>query len=164
MSGRCAPFVIVAAIVVVGSAGRTAGAAEPDACTLLTTAEVSGALGVNSLPGKRTFGGSPKACLWSDDAGGSVNNRRVTLTITSSTMAFQMMKSSPRIKTEPVSGIGDEAFYELPGPHEAPILQVRKGSEVFTLRVLNGLKLTPFTVEDVKAKEASLAKAAAARF
>ena len=133
-----------------------------DACSLLTTAEVSAALEIKSLPGKFAFAGSPKACIWSDTPEASLDSRRVTLSITSSTVAFNNMKSSPRITIEPASGIGDEAFYALAGPHETPILQIRKGTSVLALRILNGLKSKPLA--DVKAKEASLGKAAAGRF
>ena len=139
-------------------------AATSDACSLLTAGEVSAALEIKSLPGKAAFAGSPKACVWSDSANTSVSNRRVTLSITASTTAFELMKSSPRISIETASGIGDDSFYEIPKGHETPILQVRKGGSVFTLRILNGLKSKPFTLEDVKQKEATLARAAAARF
>jgi hypothetical protein len=133
-----------------------------DACSLLTAAEVSAALEVKSLPGKFPIAGSPKACIWSDTPEASPDSRRVTLSITSSTVAFNNMKSSPRITTEPASGIGDEAFYVLPSAHETPILQIRKGTSVLALRILNGFKSKPLA--DVRAKEAALGKAAAARF
>ena len=138
--------------------------ATDNACSLLNQSEVGTALEVQSLPGKPVIAGSPKACIWSDSADASIGNRRVTLSITNSTAAFEIMKSSPRIKIEAVSGIGDEAFYEIPKDHEAPILQVRKGSSVFTLRILNGLKSKAFTLDEAKAKEATLARAAASRF
>ena len=139
-------------------------AATQDACALLTPGEVSAALEIQSLPGKPAFPGSTKACIWSDSADSSASNRSVTLSITSSTAAFQIMKTSPRITIETVSGIGDEAFYEIPKGHESPILQVRKGGSVFTLRILNSLKSKPFTTDEAKTKEATLAKDAAGRF
>ena len=139
-------------------------AATSDACSLLTVSEVNSALEIQSLPGKPAFAGIPKACIWSDDADASISNRRVTLSINSSTTAFEIMKSSPRLTIEPASGIGDDAFYEIPKGSEAPLLQVRKGGSFFTLRILNGLKSKPFTHDEVKAKEATLAKAAVGRF
>jgi hypothetical protein len=139
-------------------------AATSDACSLLTVAEVSAALEVSSLPGKHYIADSSKACMWSDAADGNINNRRVTLSITSSTIAFNQMKSSPRITTEALTGVGDEAFYEIPKGHDTPILQVRKGGETFALRILDGLKSKPFKLEDVKTKEATLAKVAVGRF
>jgi hypothetical protein len=139
-------------------------AATSDACSLLTVSEVNSALGIQSLSGKPAFAGSPKACIWSDAADTSSSNRHVTLSISASATAFELIKSSPRITIETVSGIGDDAFYEIPKGSEAPILQVRKGGSFFTLRILNGLKSKSFTRDEVKAKEATLAKNAVGRF
>jgi hypothetical protein len=156
--------VILGALFILCSANPLRAQSASDACSLLTASEVSAALEVKSLPGKPAVEGSPKACVWSDVADASVSNRRVTLSITTSTTAFEYMKSSPRITIETVSGIGDEAFYEISKGGDAPILQVRKGGSVFTLQILSGLKSKPFTLDEVKAKEATLAKAAAGRF
>ena len=150
-------------IFVLGGSHTTL-AATSDACSLLTAGEVSAALEIKSLPGKPAFAGSTKACIWSDAPDASISNRRVTLSITASTTAFALMKSSPRLTIETVSGIGDDSFYEILKSRETPILQVRKGGSVFTLRILNGLNSKPLTLDAVKAKEATLAKAAAGRF
>jgi hypothetical protein len=163
--------VLISLLVLVVSQRRSIAHAEwaglpatSDACSLLTTAEVSTALEIKSLPGKFAIAGSPKACVWSDTPEAGPDSRRVTLSITSSTVAFNNMKSSPRITTEPASGVGDEAFYALPSAHETPILQIRKGTSVLALRILNGFKSKPFALADVKTKEASLGRAAAGRF
>ena len=135
----------------------------PDACSLLTEAEVSAAIEVKSLPGKRAVESSPALCIWSDDASAGVNNRRVTLSITK-TIGFDAAKSNLRSLTiEPVSGIGDDAYYEIFKTRETPILAVKKGSTAFVIRILNGLKLKPLAIDAVKAKEAELGKAAAGR-
>jgi hypothetical protein len=141
----------------------TALSAAADACSLLTVSEVSAALEVNSLPGTRPLG-SPKACMWSDVPKPGAENRRVTLGISSSTAGYDTMKSRRLLPIEPVTGIGDDAFYQSFGTHESPMLRVKKGNGVFDVRILNGLKSKPFTPEQEKAKEAALAKAAAARF
>ncbi len=139
-------------------------AATSDACSLLTVGDVNAALEIQSLPGKPAVAGSPKMCVWSDAADIAAGNRSVTLSINSSTAAFNLIKSSPRITIETVSGIGDDAFFEIPKGNEAPILQVRKGGSFFTLRIVSSLKSKPLSRDDVKAKEAMLAKAAAGRF
>jgi hypothetical protein len=92
-----------------------------------------------------------------------VDHRRITLSILS-VAGFQVGKSgtNKRITIEPVSGIGDEAYYEL-FTSESPFLVVRKGSVAFDVRILNGLKVKPLTLSEEKAKEADLAKAAASR-
>jgi len=136
--------------------------AEPDACGLLTTPEASKALEVESLAGRRIVESSPKVCIWSDDANATFSNRRVTVQYTS-VAGFQMGKSgSGRFTIETVSGVGDEAYYELV-KSESPILVVRKGNTAISVRILNGLKFKAFTLEQEKAKEAELAKAAVAR-
>ncbi len=133
-----------------------------DACSLLDQGTVSGALEVPSATGKRVVESSPKACIWSDDPNHGVANRRVTLSLISLN-SFNVGKAgSERIKTEPVTGIGDEAYYEIFGS-ESPVLVVRKGSSAFTLRILNGLKFKAFTSDAVRAKETQLAKAAAGK-
>jgi len=139
--------------------------AEPDACALLTESEVSTALEVKSLAGTHPVASSGKMCSWSDVAGGSdINHRRVVLSITS-LAGFNFVKSrgSEKITIEPVSGIGDEAFYQITKSSEAPFLFVKKGNAAFSVRILNGLKLKAFTREQEKAKEAALGKAAAGR-
>jgi hypothetical protein len=135
---------------------------EPDACALLTEADVTKAIEVKALPGKRIVPSSPKVCGWSDVDGGDINHRRVTAAYTSVT-GFQVAKSQPgRMSIEPISGIGDDAYYAIP-KSESPILSVRKGDTAIRIRLLNGLKLPPFTLEQEKTKEADLAKAAVAR-
>ena len=134
-----------------------------DACSLLTVADASKALEVTSLPGKRLVASSPKVCMWSDDSTGEITHRRITLSIMS-VAGFQVGKStrSPKITIEPITGIGDEAYYEMV-KSDSPFLFVRKGNTGFSVRILNGLKLKAFTREQEKAKEADLAKAAVAK-
>jgi hypothetical protein len=135
----------------------------PDACSLLTTAEVSAVLEVASQPGKHLVESSPKACIWSSDAGTVASGRRVTLSILAAA-SFNIGKSAmtPRVTIVPVTGIGDEAYYEV-FTADSPFLVVRKGGTAFSIRILNGLKLKAFGLDQEKAKEADLAKAAAGR-
>ena len=137
-------------------------ASDVDACTLLTTAEASKALEVTSSPGKRLIASSPKICVWSDAALGS-DGRHVNLSVMSPA-GFQVGKSAGArgINIEPVSGLGDEAYYEIPKT-DSPFLFVRKGQTAFSVRILNSLKMKAFSREQEKAKEADLAKAAVAR-
>ena len=138
-------------------------ASDVDACTLLTTAEASKALEVTSLPGKRLIASSPKICVWSNDSTQGFGGRRVNLSVMTPA-AFQVGKSAGArgINIEPVSGLGDEAYYEIPKT-DSPFLFVRKGQTAFSVRILNSLKMKAFSREQEKAKEADLAKAAVAR-
>ncbi len=136
-------------------------ARQPSACSLLTEAQVDAALEIKSLPGKPPVPSAHQLCRWSDDPNGSVDNRRLNLALMT-IAAFDMGKSNSQLKLEPVSGIGDEAFYEV-FASDSPVLVVRKGSSAFNLRILNGLKFKAFAVGEVKAKEAELAKAVVAK-
>ncbi len=136
---------------------------EPDACSLLTQADAGKALEVESLAGRRIVASSPKSCIWSDDAKAAFSNRRVTVQYIA-IAGFQIGKSSPggRFTVETMSGVGDDAYYEI-FKSESPILIARKGNTAIAVRILNGLKFKAFTLEQEKAKEAELAKAALGR-
>ena len=111
--------------------------AADDACTLLTQTQVSAALDVPVDAG--TPIGRPSACQWAG------KGRFATLTIMqplagkSAVDRFNAGKTStmPGITTEPVSGVGDEAFYVyFSGTTRAGLgLVVRKGSSAFEIRV-----------------------------
>jgi hypothetical protein len=137
--------------------------AEPVACTLLGAADASKALEVQSLAGKEN-GMGPTGCMWSNDPAMGDTSRKVALN-THTVRAFGFAKN-PAIKTitiEPVSGIGDEAFYQIYPNDQSPFIWVRKGDVTFSIRILTRLKPKPFTLEQEKAKESVLAKAALAR-
>jgi hypothetical protein len=145
------------------SATRFAAVVEPAACTLLTPADVTKALEVQSLAGKE-MGMGPTGCIWSNDPAASDTSRKVGLN-THSIRAFGFAKH-PAITTitiEPVSGIGDEAFYQIYPKDQSPFIWVRKGDVAFSIRILTRLKPKPFTLEQEKAKEMVLAKAAVAK-
>lgn len=132
--------------------------APTDACALLTQQEVSAALEVTSLAGRHPFASITTSCIWSDDPQASIDNRRVTLSILRP-QGFDMPRSMGALKTAPASGVGDDAYFVLYGS-DSPQLMVRKGSAQFSVRILNGLKFKPFTLEQEKAKEIALAQAA----
>jgi hypothetical protein len=129
-----------------------------DACTLLTLQQVSAALEVTSQAGKHISPTIKTSCIWSDDTAASVDHRRVTLSIMRP-QGFDMPRSMGAMKTAPAQGIGDDAYYLLFGS-ASPQLMVRKGGVQFSVRILNGFKFKPFTFDEEKAKEATLAQAA----
>lgn len=138
--------------------------AQRDACSLLTPAEVSAAIESTSLPGKRLLPSDPRHCIWTDSPTIAVSNRRVTLTILRPG-AYDFGKggvAGASAKIEPVSGIGDDAYYQLAGTG-SPYLTVRKGSTDFQVQILNGLKFKELTLQQEKAKEVDLAKAVVAK-
>ena len=144
---------------VAGHAHSERGAAEPDACSLLTEDQVSAAIEAKSQPGQHGGRSSTKSCMWSDDPNHAGDHRRVTLSLTTLT-GFNVGKTVPRTTAEPVSGLGDEAYYMIYQSHDAPTLVVRKGNSAFNIRLLNGLKAKELSEAEVKARELTLAKAA----
>ncbi len=135
--------------------------ADPDACALLTEEQVNAAIETKTLPGKHLVPTSTKECIWSEDAKPNTDHRRVTLTINTLT-SFNLGKSTKGPKTEPVSGVGDEAYYII-FSGDAPMLVVRKGDSAFTVRILNGSKAKALSLDEEKARDLSLGKAAAAK-
>jgi len=119
-------------------------------------------LEVLSRPGKQLINST--GCVWSNDPAASDSSRRVAL-VTHSPAAFQAAKhpAITTIKIEPVSGIGNEALYQIYPHDQSPFIWVRKGNIAFSIRIMTRLKPKPFTTDQEKAKEAVLAKAAVAK-
>ena len=110
--------------------------AADEACALITQTQIGAALEVPV--GDGTPIGRPSTCQWAG------KGRIATLTIMqplggkSALERFNAGKNStmPGITTEPVSGVGDEAYYiYFSGTMRALGLVVKKGSSVFEIRV-----------------------------
>ena len=159
-SGTLAVALFVAGTHSTATVSRDAETSRPpsDACALLTVAQVSTALEVTSQAGRHISASITTSCIWSDDTAASVDHRRVTLSILRP-QGFDLPRSGGAMKTAPAQGIGDDAYYIFYGS-ASPQLMVRKGSVSFSVRILNGFKFKPFTLEEEKSKEATLAQAA----
>lgn len=163
---RTIPAVVGLSLLFSASTARFGSSAqkEIEACSLLSVAEASKALEQSSLPGKRMVESSPTGCIWSADPKASDSSRKIGLN-THTPRAFQFAKS-PAIKTikiEPVSGLGDEAFYQLyPAPAD-PFIWVQKGGTAISIRIIGGTKENRFPLEQNKSKLLALAKAAVAK-
>jgi hypothetical protein len=144
------------------SCGGSLSAASPTvACELVTQARVSAALGVTV--GAGTPIARPGTCQWAG------KGRIATLTITQPLAGktpveqFNAGKTSKRygITMEPVSGVGDDAFYVFFAtntPTAAVGIVVRKGDSTFEVRVYG------FPLEEGKTVGKSLAQDAAGKF
>ncbi len=138
---------------------QTAYAAPPtDACSLLTPAQVSAALGVPAA-GKAL---GPKACMWVQTGvkPGSPRRRADVLILImqgyTQGYAVAKMPNAPTSATR-VSGLGDDAYYlAMTSRHQAMELRVKKGNVPFAIRVHRSG--TPFTTDQIKAKEKALAQ------
>ncbi|HLW80889.1 MAG TPA: hypothetical protein VKS20_02490 [Candidatus Acidoferrales bacterium] len=150
MDSKLKSALTIAALVVfvAMSRPRTACAAPPtDACSLLTTAQVSAVLDVKVGPGERLVPTSPKLCGY----GGAGAAKRVVVAIINVSMFTQEKTPLEGIKEEIAAGIGDEAHY-MTTPGFGTGLSVKKGNFAFKVRVYG------FPLDQVKAKEKTLAK------
>jgi hypothetical protein len=149
------PTIGIAAVLSTAAPARAAAA--PDTCSLLTTAQVSAAIGVAVADGKPL---TSNVCIWRES--GAQTGRKVTLTILTA-QGFEMGKT-PLAGTEKpsVSGVGDDAFYKyFTEPRYEKIklvdLDVKKGDKTF------GVEVAGFPVDEAKAKTKTLALLVLAR-
>ncbi|MGH9683720.1 MAG: hypothetical protein ACRD4S_08940 [Candidatus Acidiferrales bacterium] len=154
---RLAMFLGVSFIFGLGSSPTAYGAPPNDACSLLTPAQVSAVLDVPAT-GKAL---GPKACIWvQTDVKPGSPRRRVDLLLlliqgfTGGYAAAKMPNAST--SATHVSGLGDDAYYlSMTQGRQYMELRVRKGSVAFGTRVQSSG--TPFTLDQIKAKEKMLA-------
>ena len=111
-----------------------------DACSLLTTSQVSAAMGT---PAKGPIPG-PKNCVWN-----TVNGKGTTYLTLRDASAYDRFKASAQAVGEytAVSGLGDDAFFV------ADNLYVKKGSNVLLLRA----KISGNTLAQNQALEKTIA-------
>lgn len=143
-----------ALFVFAGGGAQTAYAAQPkDACSLLTSAQVSAALGFSAKPGHPGVNDTT-TCVWplsSFTKIGSKDTKLVQVTIMDST---DWAKIAPLVSAMgSVQGVGDAAVYG-PGLFQ---LYVKKGDNQFLMLVQG------FPPDQVKAKERALALDALAK-
>ena len=154
------PILILIAFAGLGLfAHSTPLVASGDACSLLTQEQVTKALAASVAAGAPISG--PASCQWMS------KGKWATLTITqplggkSPVDRFNAAKAQtlPGIMTEPVSGLGDDAFYVyFAGKARSGLgLTVKKGSAVFEVRVYG------FELDQAKPIARTLATQAAAK-
>lgn len=139
------------------SSRATYAAPPTDACSLLTAAQVSAILGVSVGAGERILPNSTASCGWEVPGQKNLGRKRVVLNIYTQmgsrtpVQRFNTAKTPIQgITKEPVTGVGDDAiFATTPGLGTGLIF--RKGNAAFDLRIYG------FTVEQIKAKEKTLA-------
>jgi hypothetical protein len=143
----------VAAVAAVLMRGTSA---PPDACALLTLAEVNAVVGPTLQAGTHAFG-NPALCAWTEAGGPTITNKRVLLDITSPER-FAVAKTPIKgIAKIPVSGLGDDAFYATVSGI-GTTLEVKKGNNAFTIGVKGG-----WTPDQALAMEKALAAHVIAR-
>lgn len=111
------------------SAGTTVFAAPPtEACSVLTTAQVSSALGSGVADGTYIMPTFKKTCTWNIATGGAITLQLQSLDL------FNAGKGAlAAAERTSVDGVGDEAYYLGLGPTTG--LVVKKGSGAFKISV-----------------------------
>jgi hypothetical protein len=139
----------VALLILVFAVPQILLGAPPDACSLLTQAEVNAALGVTAVPPK-----SPgKICRWSESGGQAGRRPSVVVTIQDA-QAFNFAKApstSANVVKTPVSGVGDDAVFNTVGNVTAT-LTVKKSETYFEVHVYG------FPMDQTKTIEKTLAQ------
>ena len=149
------PLILWSLSLLVSCGAQRAYSAPPeDACSLLTAAQVSAALGVSveaSKPADKSI------CEWSQQGAAAFRGKAVLLTIIepignlTPADRFNAAKMPvPGVVKTPVSGLGDDAVYG--GNKFRVALTVKKGNSAFEIMV------SGFPVEESKAKEKALAQ------
>ena len=113
-------------------AAASAYAAEPDACSLLASAQVSAVLGVSVAAGQHLPLKNPKACGWSAEGSSTPSAKRVVLSVESARTWAAKKTPVQGITKTPATGIGDDAIY-ITTPPFGTGLNVKRGDLAFTM-------------------------------
>jgi len=149
-SKRLAAAITAAAAILSGPC--YAAAAQMDPCSMLTSAQVGAVLGTQVAEGKHL---ASLVCEWAESRQGGQKKVSVTLLTDRGFAAAKTQVGGPITKT-PASGIGDDAIFGTTGK-VATTLAVKKGDVMFVVRVQGFPIDQPQAVNDVQAKEKSLA-------
>jgi hypothetical protein len=148
---------IIGVIFILGAAcSPSAGATPPsDPCSLLTQSHVNAVLGVQVGEGRRV---APTLCEWSvPGETPSLRQKKVTVIIETEQMfASAKMPVGHGTTKVPASGIGDEAVFGTTAKLLTN-LTVRKGDFYFAVSVYGFPLDQPKAVDEVQAKEKTLA-------
>jgi hypothetical protein len=142
---------VIAAFVAVAGLAPSANAAPPgNACSLLTAAQVSAALGMPVGAGTYVAPTFKKTCSWNATTEGGG-------TVTLNLQGLQQYESGKKlarygnsVSATPIGGIGDEAYYF--GTDKLVSLIVKKGNAAFKIAVY-----AQIPVEKQQAAEKALA-------
>lgn len=151
MRALLTPLALLGAIAALSAERPFAVAPAGDACSLLTAAQVSSAIGATVSDGKPL---TSRVCVWRDASGKT--SKKVTLTMLTPNQ-YQMGKTPLTGTQKPaVSGVGDEAYYKyFDEPRYEKImlvdLDVKRGSTMF------GIEVAGVGVDDAKAMTKTLA-------
>ena len=154
------PTTALAALVLLLRPGSVSAAEPTAACPLLTQAQIASATGATVDAG--TPIGAPTSCQWAGQ--GKIVTLVIRRPLAGKSPVDQFndgkTRKLPGVATEPVSGVGDDAFYVFyAGANRAGCgVVVKKGTSVFEVRVYG------FDLDQAKGVAKTLAQGAAAKF
>ena len=132
-----AAFAMTLPLVAAWSARPSNAIAQGDkdnACSLLTTEQVSAALATTVEAGKPIIAGNPKICGWAPPGGPQIDAKKLTVSLISLASFENGKKPMKGIPKSPLSGVGDDAIYITTGGF-GTALNVKKGDSAFQVRV-----------------------------
>ncbi len=154
---RSIAVIAASALSCVFAFSSLSAAATPVGCSVLTQAQLGAATGATIGAGSPIS--APTTCQWSGQGKIVTLTIRVPLAGKSPVDQFNdaRKKAVPGIAVEPVSGVGDDAFYVyFAGQNRAGCgLVVKKGTSVFEVRVYGFELAQGKTVSKVLAQEAA---------
>ena len=122
-------FIIACICVSAALGSKTAAAQSAAPCSLLTSAQVTAAVGVNVGTAQPI---ATTGCSW------SAPHMIVTVSLWGGSKWDQMKTPVPGMNRTAVSGLGDDAFYTTMGPasgKQTATLTVKKGSTAYLIKV-----------------------------
>jgi hypothetical protein len=144
------------AMFIVGAATAPSATAAPpdDACSLLTQAQVSAALGVSLGAGSHVTPTYLKTCTWAPSGGATTDVKYLTLSLWPADSYEAGKKLMEQAKTKmaatgedasqfantSVSGVGDDAYYTTIGGNSTSLM-VKKGNVAFKVAIYGGLPI-----------------------
>jgi hypothetical protein len=131
---RTTSIVSLAAVVGLSARNSPSYAQAGNACALLTTAQVTAALGTAVEAGVPMIASQPTTCGWAPAGGPHIDAKKVTLTLSTPKSFETSKKPMNGIEKTPLSGVGDDALY-ITTPGFGTGLNVRKGNSAFQVRV-----------------------------
>ncbi len=115
----------------VAAAGSLSG---PDACAVLTAAQVSAVLGVRVAPGQHIVPDAHSSCGWALPGDPSLGAKRLVLTLMSA-RAFDTGKTPVKGASKVAAqAVGEEAYY-ITTPPFGTALSVKQGHSYFQVRI-----------------------------
>lgn len=104
---------IIAGLAGIANVGAVIAATPNDACALLAASQVSSALGASVGPGQPTIPNNATTCTWSEQGVPAGTERNVTVSLMTA-KSFENGKTPlTGITKTPVSGIGDDACFQV---------------------------------------------------